>query len=1553
MSQPAPPANPPSQLAQFEIIKRLGAGGMAEVFLAKKRGAEGTYKVLVVKRILPSFGASRRFRTMFVEEAQLATRLNHPNVVQVYEFYDGGEEGQLLAMEYVEGPDLGRLMASAKQKGTRIPPWVAAWIIAEAAKGLHYAHEKKDEGGGALEIVHRDVSPQNVLLSFEGAVKIADFGIASAKLFVEEQGVIKGKFGYMSPEQARGEKVDRRSDLYAVGVILWEALTGRPLHGGLGGEALLDIVRSGMVEPPSTYVAEIPPELEAIVMKALAAKRDERYATGRDLAAAIGRALLQRQEYVDASTLEGTIAQLFVRENTRPGLSEPPAAGSADAASSPQAEPHRTQAAAPKAISSLESGSGMPNLASAAPEEPEPDSHHTPVGLRRSPPPADGPREVRHVAVVTLRLHGFDPYELREGAVAGRTLERLRTMLGDIAYKRGMRWTWNSELEPTAARPMLEARAIAGLGANPARAAADAAWLALDTHEALAGIKDDLSLPITASIGIVRGIASGVRDREGHLVRYALHDPARFLADTLGKDTPPGRTWVAGGVYRLVRHEFGWGDAPTLQLAAPAGVELPRTMRIYALERSLSREERLGDVATAASDLVGRDVEKAELHAAYHQAVSEGGSGALTCRAVVGELGIGKTALVATFVTELPPNARLVRVECSPVKIELPLSVFAELVRDIIGTTGEEPFDEVCNIIARAGGGAAQGDASNPMVARIAELATNRQIGGGDDEDATFRKRVVMSGVRNLFAAIALQQPLVVIFEGMQWADKQSLEMLAEIIRQPDPLPILIVFVTRSEDRVAPLLEGLVRIELRGLSTDEQVRLVETRLGVREGVRQVCADLMPRVAGNPFFLLEMVDALLERGSLEIREADSGGGETNPVLVRSEHADSGPSLPQTLGQLVADRLTELPLAEHAIVDWLAIAGGPIAATDLAKLAPGFEEATVRLCARGLCDRKGESIDFRHPLTRDVAYVALDPQRRVQMHRELGEHLAQTSLARGLSAAIVARHFARGESPSRAADFYLEAANVARSGYQTQLAIRYFQRALANLPSDDPRCFGAHEALEAIYRVVGRRRERVRHLESLRRVAKAIGTGRVACLALLRSARFDLDEGRAQRGLPTAKRAAEVAHGASLAGLEIEAEALMSMLLRETGDVQGALAACDRALAACDPKVHPNMPPRARAEVLHARGVLLRWVGRVREAVDSYVDAIAVFRKVSAPRQEARVKNSLAFAMFVQGRYEDAIALALESIQIDLSIGGRFQIAKTLNNIGHAYSRLGDIPRGKAYLQRARDTHERYSDQDGRSDTLLTSAQVSIEQNELDTADSFVRDAAALNAATGSAYTATQEAVTRAALARTRRDPRAAVMHAVEGRRLAENQALVSFHFYALALEAAARVDLGEIHTATLLATTALGAVETLQGCEYGLDIRVLCADALKRAGSPQAPLARQRAVDFASALMSTIRDARLRRLFAQRPLIAGLFDATPIPVSVAPQPSSQRARTPPPGTTPGSPSGMPTGTQPRTEPGREREETSAGALSSGAASAVKEKDDDGVPKADDA
>jgi len=1459
----------PKEIAQFEIVRRLGAGGMAEVFLAKKRGAEGTFKILVLKRILPTHGASRRFRAMFIEEARLATRLNHPNVVQVYELQDFGDEGLLLAMEYVEGCDLGRLMSGSKARGARIPPWVGAWAVAEAAKGLHYAHEKKDEAGQPLEIVHRDVSPQNILLSSEGGVKIADFGIASARVLTEDKGLLKGKFGYMSPEQARGESVDRRSDLYALGVILWEVLAGRPIHGGLGGEALLDIVRSGIVEPPTTHAEGIPAELEQIALTALAPAREDRYATGREMAAAVGRAIAKQGDLIDAGALEAALGQLAARAAD----SDPPSSQAHDPRE--RSDNARTQAAVPLARSAAESRSSLrPETSSRGPGST--DSRRSGSSL------PEGPREVRHVAVLTLRLSGVEAE-----AMPRRTFDHLRAMLDELAFKRGTRWVW----EPDGV-----ARAIAGLTANSARAAIDAASLALDVHEAISGFGDDLPSPVAASIGIVRGIASGTRDPEGRLIRYVLHEPTTFLSGVLGQATPRGRTWVAGGVYRLVRKDFVWSDVPSLRLDAAPSLDVPGAMRLYALDRSLSREERGAEAQGAASDLVGRDGEKADLHAGYHEAVNgRGRTGQLASRAVVGEMGIGKTALVTAFLDELPPNTRIVRIECTPVKMEVPYAAIAALVREAIGATGDEPYQEVVSLVAKAGGGAPGGDGASPMVARLSELATNRRMGGAD-EDAQSRKRVILGALRNLLAAIALAQPLVLVVDGMQWADKASLDVLAEIVQAPDPLPIFALLVMRPDDRVQPWLGGVMRIELRGLTPDEQVRLVRVRLGVGRGVEQVCADLLPKVGDNPFFLLEMIDALLERGALEIRETGDDGRANVATLARTERADAGfPALPSTLEQLLGDRLAELPAQEHAVVDWLAIAGGPLPVTVVLKLCGRDDDETiVRLCARGLCDRRGDQVDFRHPLARDVAFAAIRPEDRVRMHRELGEHLAQTSLARGLSAAIVARHLARGESYDRAADFYFEAATAARESHQTRLVIRYYRRALSYLAPDDKREVDGHEALESAYRMLGRRRERMWHLEALRRAVRRVGVPRAVCLGLLRSARYDLDEGHLVRGLVFARQATEVAHISKIEALKVEAETLASNFLRELGDVQGALAACDRALAAFDPSVQGRVPPLLRAEVLRSKGVLLRRVGRVREAVDAYVDAVAISRKCGARRMEARVKNALAYAMFVQGRYEDGIGLALESIQIDLSIGGRFQIAKTLTNIGHSYFRLGDVARSLAYFDRARQAHERYGDQDSWAETLLVSAHVAMALGDVDAAEGFVRDASALTAATGNAYERVYEGVVRALLARARRRPDDAVRHALEARHDAESTALVAFHFFAMAVEAAARVDVGEMHAATLLATTALGAVENLQGCEYGLEIRTLCADALKRAGSPQAPSAHQRAVDYANALLLQVRDSRLRKLFPQGPMSAALFETTPVPSPSVSRPSAPPA-----------------------------------------------------------
>src|SRR5690606_32975980 len=441
------PRDTPRKLAEFEVIRRLGVGGMAEVFLAKKRGAEGTYKVLVVKRILPAHGSSRRFRAMFAEEAQLATRLNHPNIVQVYEFQDYGDEGQLLSMEYVEGPDLRRLSHAARAKQGRLPPYVGAYIIGEVAKGLHYAHERKDEGGTPLDIVHRDVSPQNILLSYEGGVKIADFGIASANLFREEPGVLKGKTAFMSPEQARGEKLDRRTDIYSLGVVFHEILSGRPLHNVEDEKELLDAVRAGRVEPPSTFARAVPGDLEVIVMRALERDPEARFQTARDMATAITRALFHKQEVVDSHALEAVIAETVGEARV-------------------QLEP-MTNAGASAASASHDSDLSRGTLGTG-----EDTGVGRPAYGRRSRSHAG--KEVRHVAVLELAFHGLDALVEAQGlAAASQALDQLRSTIEEIAFKRNARLSWQQTREKNPVEQMRSARVVVGLSANPARAAAD------------------------------------------------------------------------------------------------------------------------------------------------------------------------------------------------------------------------------------------------------------------------------------------------------------------------------------------------------------------------------------------------------------------------------------------------------------------------------------------------------------------------------------------------------------------------------------------------------------------------------------------------------------------------------------------------------------------------------------------------------------------------------------------------------------------------------------------------------------------------------------------------------------------------------------------------------------------------------------------------------------------------------------------------------------------------------------------------------------------------
>jgi len=298
----------PRPLGRYTLLRRLATGGMAEVYLATVGGESGFEKRVAIKCIHPAHvgvGVGGE-RSSLVEEAKLSGALTHPNIVQTFDL--GRADGtDFLVMEHVEGYDAQHVIDSLRRTGARFPVDLAAYAIAQLCRGLDYAHARRDETGAPLGIVHRDISPQNILLSFAGEVKIADFGIAktNARRSDPEARVIKGKYFYMSPEQARAASLDHRSDIFSTGVVLWELLCGRRLHDAPDVRSLLQAVRQADVPPASSIRHDVPAELDAIVARATERHPSARFPDARSMGEALdaylaGRPVVRAQDALGA-----------------------------------------------------------------------------------------------------------------------------------------------------------------------------------------------------------------------------------------------------------------------------------------------------------------------------------------------------------------------------------------------------------------------------------------------------------------------------------------------------------------------------------------------------------------------------------------------------------------------------------------------------------------------------------------------------------------------------------------------------------------------------------------------------------------------------------------------------------------------------------------------------------------------------------------------------------------------------------------------------------------------------------------------------------------------------------------------------------------------------------------------------------------------------------------------------------------------------------------------------------------------------------------------------
>src|SRR4051812_3876977 len=311
------------QQQRYRVIERLASGGMAEVFVAENEGIEGFKKRVAIKRILPHLGEKKKFIEMFLDEARLSAHLSHSNVAQVFDI-GVGDNVYFIVMEYVDGADLKAIIEFMKASNKVFPVESACFIASKICEGLAYAHELQGPDGQPLKIVHRDMSPPNVLISKYGEVKIVDFGLAKATSQLEksEPGIIKGKFSYLSPESATGNDVDQRTDIFAVGIILWEMLAGRRLFQGDSDFATVKLVQAAHIPPIRGINPAVPVALEPIISRALSRDPMARYPTARDLGRDLTKFLFSHGSAVSAYDIAELVrGAMALRKRSSPSKS--------------------------------------------------------------------------------------------------------------------------------------------------------------------------------------------------------------------------------------------------------------------------------------------------------------------------------------------------------------------------------------------------------------------------------------------------------------------------------------------------------------------------------------------------------------------------------------------------------------------------------------------------------------------------------------------------------------------------------------------------------------------------------------------------------------------------------------------------------------------------------------------------------------------------------------------------------------------------------------------------------------------------------------------------------------------------------------------------------------------------------------------------------------------------------------------------------------------------------------------------------------------------------
>ena len=1217
---------PPILYGKYQLLERIAKGGMAEVYKAKSFGVEGFEKILVIKRILPALTENERFVEMFINEAKISVSLNHANIVQVFDL-GRMDDSYFIAMEYVQGYDLATVNRHLTEQDAPWPLELAVFIISEVAKGLDYAHRRRDQNLNAMNIVHRDISPHNILISLEGEVKITDFGIAKAKTVIEdeEKGLIKGKYAYMAPEQALGQDIDSRADIYSCGVILYRLLAGRNPFRGVDFKDAIRRARHPECIPIEEAAPHVPAELVEIVKRTMALKPGDRYPSAARLYEDLIAFLFSTGRRVGAHDL----AQ-FMEEAHRK-----------IAAPRPEVEIGRAIAEAvgggstvSSSISHADYGPGeitavQVKLPSQVP--PTDEKSALPPSSRRV---AARKRDVTALAVEILSPDV--PEEIRKNieevivADGGHIVESHRDFIVSLF---GMTIADGRDTE-AAVRCALKIQRLLSLsdqGRNYAQG------IGLGIHP-----KQVVILP-----------PESIREDD---LYFALISRARSLASR-------GIGWI---------------------IASPEARRFTsRYFRFEPLETLTGEEEDFRVIGSRTRrELYGRFFGRKEELRTIGEILALVNSGSPRILGIRGDPGIGKTRLLHEVLDRLAQTGHpygWYEAGIPPHQKSVPYLGVSGMLRKILALEEMESLETLGEKVERLRQ-LGLGPEEIHTCGGVLGLPVSARTGPEE------RSRSLLGGLSKIATRLAHDRLSVFAWDSADSLDDESISLLEGLAADLRSGRILLVFTFR-EDFSTKLFElpNAHTLAVDPLSESETGKLALEKLAVRSAADDLLSEIYVKSRGNPLYVEEFTQALQEAHQIETKDErvswhpERGEIELPKTLqgLVSSRLERLPAETQTMLQRAS--VIGLHIDLRILAD--------VCGLEIASLRGLFPE----LIERGIVAHvSGEEYAFASDVLRDVLYERLLPPDRREIHLAIARAVEKVFRDRlDQHYPLLALHYREAGEAHQAAEYFMKAGRKVASDYSHRMALDHYLEALSileGLPDTDrQRKMALHRVVAETALGVASTRIGLENIGQAIVLAEEIDDRRTLVSLFTLKGQLLVRDDRFNEAKVAFSRALELAENFAEPAMRRDVLSAVGELYFKYGDFVQARALLEEAIAlsvATGSRFH-----EIQALCILSEGTAM--AGEPDPAAEYLARAELLAADHPDPALKVRVLKARGMGAYMKPDYREALATLERLRELSSEYGFRLEETIATHNMGDIHLNEGDYKRAYTYLRLTMD------------------------------------------------------------------------------------------------------------------------------------------------------------------------------------------------------------------------------------------------------------------------